>query len=52
MEISNLSKERLLDELKKYTQIDNLKNYQKIKLVLELIQIIFPELKNIIFFTN
>ncbi len=45
--ISKLSKERLLDELKKMIKIENLEKLSKDKKSLELIQIIFPELKNI-----
>jgi len=45
--ISKLSKERLLDELKKTLQIDKLEKLSKDKISLELILIIFPELKNI-----
>jgi len=45
--ISKLSKERLLDELKKTLKIDKLEKLSKDKISLELILIIFPELKNI-----
>ena len=43
--IFKLSKERLLDELKKILNINNLTNLLKDKISLELIKIIFPELK-------
>ena len=45
--VSNLSKERLLDELKKIINIDTLEKLNKDKLSFELITTIFPELKNI-----
>ena len=45
--VSNLSKERLLDELKKITEINTIEKLVKDKTSLEIIQIIFPELKNI-----
>ena len=49
--VSKLSKERLLDELKKITKIDTLEKLSRDELNLELILMIFPELKNIkIFF--
>jgi poly(A) polymerase len=49
--VSKLSKERLLDELKKTTKLDLLERLFKDKFSLDLIQMIFPELKNIrIFF--
>ena len=44
--VSKLSKERLLDELKKIFKLDTLEKLIKEKLSLELILIIFPELKN------
>jgi tRNA nucleotidyltransferase/poly(A) polymerase len=50
--ISKLSKERLLDELKKTLQIDKLEKLSKDKISLELILIIFPELKNIKIFSK
>ena len=50
--VSKLSKERLLDELKKITQLDTLQKLAKDKISLELIQIIFPELKNINIFSK
>ena len=45
--ISKLSKERLLDELKKIIKLDILEKLSKDKLSLDLILMIFPELKNI-----
>ena len=50
--ISKLSKERLYDELKKISQSENLEKIAKNKISLELLQIIFPELKNIIIFSK
>ena len=50
--ILNLSKERLLDELKKYTKYKVLTNLSKDKLSLELFNIIFPEIKMIKHFTK
>jgi len=50
--ISKLSKERLFDELKKISQSENLEKIAKNKISLELFQIIFPELKNIIIFSK
>ena len=50
--ISKLSKERLFDELKKISQSENLEKIAKNKISLELLQIIFPELKNIIIFSK
>ena len=50
MEFQKLSKERLLDELKKIIKLNTLEKLSKDKLSLELILIIFPELKNIKFF--
>ena len=50
--ISQLSKERLLDELKKIAQVETLERITKNKTSLELIQAIFPELKNINFFSK
>jgi len=49
---SKLSKERLLDELKKIIKLDFLERLSRDKLCLELIIIIFPELKNIKRFSN
>ena len=45
--ISKLSKERLLDELKKLINPDTLEKISKDKVILELILMIFPELKNV-----
>ena len=45
--ISKLSKERLLDELKKITQLEILEKLAADKLSLELLSNIFPELRNI-----
>ena len=44
--ISNLSKERLLDELKKFFKPKILTKLSKDKLSLELFEIIFPQLRN------
>jgi len=45
--ISKLSKERLLDELKKIAKLDTLEKLSKDKFSRDFILIIFPELKNI-----
>tara|TARA_B100001057_G_scaffold485867_1_gene566159 strand:- start:1738 stop:3012 length:1275 start_codon:yes stop_codon:yes gene_type:complete len=50
--ISNLSKERLLGELKKFLKSDLLTKLSKDKFSLELFEIIFPQLKNIKIFSN
>ena len=50
--ISRLSKERLLDELKKIIKVNTLEKLSKDKLSLDLILMIFPELKNIEVFSN
>ena len=50
--ISNLSKDRLFDELKKYIKSKVLIKICKDKFSLELFQIIFPQLKNIKIFSN
>ena len=50
--ISKLSKERLLNELKKIININTLENLVKDKLSLDLFLIIFPELKNIKIFSK
>ena len=50
--VSKLSKDRLLDELKKMIKLDTLEKLSKDKFSLELISIIFPELKNIKFFSK
>ena len=50
--VSKLSKERLLDELKKMIKFDNLEKLSKDKLSLEIILAIFPELKYISFISK
>ena len=50
--VSKLSKERLLDELKKIINIDTLEKLAKDKLSLDLILMIFPELKDIKIFSK
>ena len=50
--ISKLSKERLLDELKKIIKIDTIEKLIKDKISLELILTIFPELKNMKVFSK
>ena len=50
--ILKLSKERLLDELKKITKVEILEKLSKDKISLEIFLIIFPELKNIKFFSK
>ena len=50
--ISNLSKERLLDELKKYVKANVLIKLSKDKLSVELFEIIFPQIKKIKLFSN
>ncbi len=50
--VSILSKERLLDELKKICKLDTLEKLSKDKHSLDLILLIFPELKNIKIFSN
>jgi poly(A) polymerase len=50
--VSNLSKERLLDELKKIFKVSILEKLCKDKISLDLILMIFPELKNINIFLN
>jgi poly(A) polymerase len=50
--VSKLSKERLFDELKKIANIDTLERLSKDKLSLDLILMIFPELKNIKIFSK
>tara|TARA_S200000501_G_scaffold357375_1_gene380998 strand:+ start:40 stop:1314 length:1275 start_codon:yes stop_codon:yes gene_type:complete len=50
--VSKLSKERLLDELKKLIKLDSLQKLSKDKISLDLILMIFPELKNIKIFTK
>tara|TARA_Y100000591_G_C21817005_1_gene691329 strand:- start:642 stop:1916 length:1275 start_codon:yes stop_codon:yes gene_type:complete len=50
--IVKLSKERLLDELKKIVKVDILEKLSKDDIALNLISIIFPELKNIKIFSK
>ena len=50
--VSNLSKERLLDELKKYVKSNILTKLSKDKFSVELFEIIFPQIKKIKFFSN
>ncbi len=50
--ISNLSKERLLDELKKFFNSNILIKLSKDKFSLEIFEIIFPQLKNFKLFSN
>ena len=50
--ISKLSKERLLDELKKIIKVDTMERLIKDKVCLDLILMIFPELKNIKIFSK
>ena len=50
--ISNLSKERLLDELKKFFKSNILTKLSKDKFSLELFEIVFPQLKNFRLFSN
>ena len=50
--ISNLSKERLLDELKKFFNLNILMRLSKDKFSLELFEIIFPQIKNLKIFSN
>ena len=45
--ISKLSKERLIEELKKLLKLDTLEKISKDKIILDLIIAIFPEFKNI-----
>ena len=51
-QISNLSKERMLNELKKTIKLDALEKLSKDKDSLELISLIFPELRNLKIFSN
>ncbi len=50
--ISNLSKERLLNELQKFLKFDVLISLAKDKFSSRLFEIIFPQIKNIRFFVN
>ena len=49
---SKLSKERLLDELIKISKLETLEKLTKNKFSLEIILLVFPELKNIHLFSN
>ena len=44
--VSKLSKERLLDEFRKISKLETLEKLSKDKIILEIISLIFPELKN------
>ena len=50
--VSNLSKERLLDELKKFIKSNLLTKLSKDKFSIELFEIIFPQIKNIKLFSK
>ena len=50
--ISNLSKDRLLDELKKYVKSYILTKLSKDKFAVELFEVIFPQIKKIKLFSN
>jgi poly(A) polymerase len=50
--VSNLSKERLLDELKKYVKSHILTKLSKDKFSVELFEVIFPQIKKIKLFSN
>jgi len=50
--VSDLSKERLLDELKKIAELNLLEKLSRDKVGLELFKIIYPELKNIKIFSK
>jgi poly(A) polymerase len=50
--VSKLSKERLLDELRKIAKLDTIEKLSKDKMSLDLISMIFPELKNIKIFSK
>ena len=50
--VSKLSKERLLDELRKIVKLDTIEKLSKDKMSLDLILMIFPELKNIKIFSK
>ena len=50
--VSKLSKERLLDELKKFTELNTLEKLSNDQISLDLILMIFPELKNIKIFSK
>ena len=44
--VSKLSRERLLDEFRKISKLETLEKLSKDKIILEIISLIFPELKN------
>ena len=50
--VAQISKERLLDELKKIVQVESLEKISKNKLSTDLMLMIFPELKNIKIFSK
>ena len=50
--ISKISKERLLDELRKIVLSRNFLNIYKDKFSIEILQLIFPQLKNIFLLNN
>ena len=50
--VSKLSKDRLIDELKKITKIETLQKLSKDKYCIDLVLMIFPELKNIKIFSK
>ncbi len=50
--VSNLSKERLLDELKKILKLEILEKLSKDKISIEILLMIFPEMKNINIFSK
>ena len=50
--ISKISSERLLDELKKIVTSKNFKDINKDKFSVEILQLVFPQLKNIYLFNN
>ena len=50
--VSKLSKERLLDELKKICNVKTLEKMSEDEISIEIISLIFPELKNINFFSS
>ena len=50
--VAQISKERLLDELKKIVKVESLEKISKNKLSMDLMLMIFPELKNIKIFSK
>ena len=50
--VAQISKERLLDELKKIVKVESLEKISKNKLSMDLMLMIFPELKNIKIFSR